>query len=112
MQEGQSQAPLRRVRNLERGGLRAKPRYVDFESPSLQRTLARFLAPVRERAPSAAVTFTEMLPGPGDCWLQGDTGRHTSELRIVAVDRCQAAAAAASPELSGLASDTVAAAAS
>jgi hypothetical protein len=30
--------------------------------------------------------LTEMLPGPRDCWLQDDTGRHTSELRLVAVD--------------------------
>jgi hypothetical protein len=27
-----------------------------------------------------------MLPGPRDCWLQDDTGRHACELRLVAVD--------------------------
>jgi hypothetical protein len=24
---------------------------------------------------------------PGDCWLQSDAGHHTSELRLVALDR-------------------------
>ena len=65
----------------------ASRRYVDFESPSLLRALARFLAPARERAPGAPVEFTEMLPGPEDCWLESDAGRHTSELRVVALDR-------------------------
>jgi hypothetical protein len=32
------------------------------------------------------MTLTEMLPGPRDCWLQDDIGRHASELRLVAVD--------------------------
>jgi hypothetical protein len=70
-----------------RSPLERKPRYVDFESQSLQRSLARFLAPAREQAPGAAVAFTEMLPGPGECWLQSSAGHHTSELRVVAVDR-------------------------
>jgi hypothetical protein len=26
-----------------------------------------------------------MLPGPDECWLESDAGRHTSELRIVAL---------------------------
>jgi hypothetical protein len=60
--------------------------YVDFESPSLRRTPARFLAPARERAPGAPVEFTEMLPAPEDCWLRDERGRYTSELRVVAVD--------------------------
>ena len=64
-----------------------KPRYVDFESPSLCRALARFVAPARERAPDAGVEFTEMLPAPEECWLESDAGHHTSEMRIVAVDR-------------------------
>ena len=70
-----------------RSPLERKPRYVDFDSPSLCRTLIRFVAPAREQAPNAPVTFTEMLPGPQDCWLESDAGHHTSELRVVAVDR-------------------------
>ena len=74
-------------RVFARSPLERKPRYVDFESPSLRRTLVRFVAPAREQAPGAPVEFTEMLPGPEDCWLQTDAGRHTSELRVVALDR-------------------------
>ena len=70
-----------------RSPLERKPRYVDFESPALRRILARFLAPAREQAPGAPVEFTEMLPGPEDCWLASDAGHHTSELRVVALDR-------------------------
>jgi hypothetical protein len=47
--------------------------------------LSRFIAPAREHAPTAPVEFTEMLPGPEDCWLESDAGHHTSELRVVAV---------------------------
>ena len=74
-------------RVFARSPLERKPKYIDFESPSLRRTLVRFAAPARERAPSAPVEFTEMLPGPEDCWLQSDAGHHTSELRLVALDR-------------------------
>jgi hypothetical protein len=74
-------------RVFARSPLERKPRYVDFESPSLLRTLSRFLAPAREQAPGATVEFTEMLPGPGECWLESGAGHHTSELRVVAVDR-------------------------
>jgi hypothetical protein len=74
-------------RVFARSPLERKPRYVDFDSPSLRRTLTRFLAPAREHAPGAPVEFTELLPGPGECWLQSSAGRHTSELRVVAVDR-------------------------
>ena len=73
-------------RVFARSPLERKPRYVDFESPSLCRTLARFLAPAREQAPGAPVEFTEMLPGPDECWLESDAGHHTSELRVVALD--------------------------
>ena len=72
-------------RVFARSPLERKPRYVDFASPSLCRTLGRFVAPAREHAPRAPVAFTEMLPDPDDCWLQSDAGRHTSELRIVAM---------------------------
>jgi len=74
-------------RVFARSPLERKPKYIDFDSPSLRRTLVRFVATARERAPSAAVEFTEMLPGPEDCWLQSDAGHHTSELRLVALDR-------------------------
>jgi lantibiotic biosynthesis dehydratase-like protein len=74
-------------RVFARSPLERKPKYVDFDSPSLRRTLVRFVAPAREPAPSALVEFTEMLPGPEDCWLQSDAGHHTSELRLVALDR-------------------------
>jgi hypothetical protein len=71
-------------RVFARSPLERKPRYVDFESASLTRTLTRFVAAAREQAPTASVEFTEMLPGPDECWLEGDSGRHTSELRVVA----------------------------
>ena len=58
--------------------------YIDFESPALRRVLARFVAPAREHP--APFTFDEMLPGAEECWLEGEAGRHTSELRLVAVD--------------------------
>jgi hypothetical protein len=73
-------------RVFARSPLERKPRYVDFESPSLLRTLARFVAPARERAPGAPVRFEEMLPGPDECWLESTAGHHTSELRVVALD--------------------------
>jgi hypothetical protein len=74
-------------RVFARSPLERKPKYVDFDSPSLRRTLVRFVAPARESAPGAPVEFTEMLPGPEDCWLQSDAGHHTSELRLVALAR-------------------------
>ncbi len=72
-------------RVFARSPLERKPRYVDFVSPVLRRSLTRFIAPAREQAPGAPVEFTEMLPGPEDCWLADDRGRYTSELRVVAV---------------------------
>jgi hypothetical protein len=60
---------------------------VDLESPALRRVLRRWSASTAKRAPGARMELTEMLPGPHDCWLQDDTGRHTSELRLVGVDR-------------------------
>jgi hypothetical protein len=79
-------------RVFARSPLERKPRYVDFESPSLLRSLNRFLAPARERAPAAPVEFTEMLPGPEECWLESETGHHTAELRIVALDEAMCSA--------------------
>ncbi len=70
-----------------RSPVERKPRYVDFDSPALVRTLNRFLARAREQAPGAPVEFVEMLPGPDECWLESDAGHHTCELRVVAVDQ-------------------------
>jgi hypothetical protein len=69
-----------------RSPLQRKPIYVDLESSTLLRVLARFLAPAAEHAPTAPILFTEMLPDPEDCWLEDSNGRYTSEPRIVAVD--------------------------
>jgi len=69
-----------------RSPLQRKPIYADLESSTLLRVLARFLAPVAEHALTAPILFTEMLPGPDDCWLEDSNGHYTSEFRIVAVD--------------------------
>ncbi len=34
--------------------------------------------------------YYEMLPGPDECWLESAAGHHTSELRVVALDRAAA----------------------
>jgi hypothetical protein len=64
----------------------AKPVYVDLESNLLTNSLHRMLRRVADRDPAASVRFTEMLPGPDECWLEHDGARYTSELRLVAVD--------------------------
>jgi hypothetical protein len=76
-----------------RSPLERKPMYIDFESPALRRVLARFASNARERAPQAPFSFEEMLPSPEQCWLETKAGHHTSELRLVAVDRRRAAVA-------------------
>jgi len=73
-------------RVFARSPLERKPMLVDFASPALRRVLRRWSAATAERAPGARMELTEMLPGPRDCWLEDETGRHTSELRVVAVD--------------------------
>jgi hypothetical protein len=73
-------------RVFARSPLERKPMLVDFASPVLCRILRRWSATTAGRAPDARMELTEMLPRPRDCWLQDDTGRHTSELRLVAVD--------------------------
>ena len=70
-------------RVFARSPLERKPRYVDFESPSLCRALKRF-------AREGAIEFEEMLPGPDECWLESDAGHHTSELRVIAVATARA----------------------
>lgn len=64
----------------------AKPVYVDFQSPALTRNLHRMLARAALADPDATVRFSEMLPGPDQCWLEHQGARYTSELRLVAVD--------------------------
>jgi hypothetical protein len=64
-----------------------KPIYIDFASPVLTRILCRQLRRAAADFPGRPVRFTEMLPGPDDCWLADQDGRrYTSELRLVAVD--------------------------
>ena len=71
-------------RVFARSPLERKPRYVDFESPSL----CRGAEAVRARGRRSS--STEMLPGPDECWLESDAGHHTSELRVVALGRSHA----------------------
>jgi Lantibiotic dehydratase, N terminus len=64
----------------------AKPVYVDLESRLLTNSLHRMLRRAAGRDREASVRFTEMLPGPDECWLEHEGARYTSELRLVAVD--------------------------
>lgn len=64
-----------------------KPTYVDFQSPALTRVLRRALARAIEQDPKAEAGFSEMLPGPDQCWLEQAGQRYTCELRLVFVDR-------------------------
>ncbi len=54
-----------------------KPIYVDFDAPILVRQLWRLL-----RGRSGTVKISEMLPGPDELWLDADTRRRCSELRM------------------------------
>lgn len=76
----------------------AKPVYVDFESPALTRNLRRMLAQAAKADEHATARFTEMLPGPDECWLELEGNRYTCELRIVAVDRTRRGAGALAVE--------------
>jgi Lantibiotic dehydratase, N terminus len=70
--------------------LERKPMYLDVESPTLSRILCRQARHARE-TPGTRMEFTEMLPGPDECWLADADGNHyVSELRMVAVDRASA----------------------
>jgi hypothetical protein len=64
-----------------------KPTYIDFQSPALMRILRRTLARALELDPRSLASFSEMLPGPDQCWLEQGGHRYTSELRLVFVDR-------------------------
>jgi Lantibiotic dehydratase, N terminus len=58
-----------------------KPIYVDLEAPLLVRQLLRL------SRGAETVELTEMLPRPGQLWLEGPDGHHTSELRFAVFDR-------------------------
>lgn len=79
----------------------AKPVYVDFESPALMRNLGRMLAQAAEADPQGTARFTEMLPGPDQCWLEQDSKRYTCELRLVAVDGTRRGAGTVSVQPTG-----------
>jgi hypothetical protein len=66
-----------------------KPCYVDFDSPIYVDMFARAIRRTAEKgAPSATITASEMLPGPGQHWLRDAEGNaYTSEFRIIAVDQ-------------------------
>jgi hypothetical protein len=67
-----------------------KPFYVDLKSDLLTGILVRH---VREaaREEGARIRFTEMLPGPDECWVTDRDGRsYACELRFVAVDSATA----------------------
>jgi len=66
-----------------------KPLYLDAHSAVLVDVAARAIRTSASSAQSrdAIVRFSEMLPGPEQCWLtDADGGRYTSELRMIAVD--------------------------
>jgi hypothetical protein len=72
--------------------LEDKPMFVDFESPTLVRIMARLLRRAAAGRPGETMAISEMLPGPDQCWLEDTDGnRYTSELRLVAVDLTKAA---------------------
>jgi hypothetical protein len=63
-----------------------KPIFVDFRSITLVNMLAKVVRTAAAE-PGAAVTLTEMMPGPQETWFRDDSGAgYTAELRIVAVD--------------------------
>jgi hypothetical protein len=65
-----------------------KPMYVDFDSPTFVRLLAKTIRhQAQEGSEGATIAFSEMLPAFEQLWLPDAEGnRYTSELRIVALD--------------------------
>jgi hypothetical protein len=55
-----------------------KPVYVDFANPIAVELLAQLAGQV-----DGDLAVSEMLPGPGDLWLQGEEGAYCCELRTV-----------------------------
>ena len=65
-----------------------KPMYLDVESPVLCRILCRHARQAAAAEAGHRMDFTEMLPGPDECWLADPDGsRYVAELRLVAVER-------------------------
>jgi hypothetical protein len=64
-----------------RAAAERKPVYIDFASPLLVDVL------VRMGAGGTALQLSELLPGRDELWLTGPGGRHTAELRMLAVRR-------------------------
>jgi len=94
-ERGEDVAAFARARGMPRrvfmkSPLERKPMYLDTESAVLSRILCRQARHARE-TPGTRMEFTEMLPGPDECWLSDEDGdRYVSELRMVAVDRAVA----------------------
>lgn len=71
-----------------------KPFLLDLDSAVLGRIAARHIRHAAGEDGDRNVRFTEMLPGPGECWLTGpEGGSYAAELRLVAVDRSAVATA-------------------
>ncbi|MBZ5637279.1 MAG: lantibiotic dehydratase family protein [Acidobacteriia bacterium] len=58
-----------------------KPYYVDLESPLLTDLLRRTVAGLLGQE-DAVLFATEMLPAPDEMWLEGEGGRHASEILV------------------------------
>jgi len=68
-------------RVFARSAAEPKPVYIDFASPPLVDVLARM------GSGGATLQLSELLPGTDELWLAGPDGRHTAELRMLAVCR-------------------------
>ncbi|MFC5185562.1 lantibiotic dehydratase [Actinomadura harenae] len=69
-------------------GTEIKPTYVDFTGPRYVSAFASIIRSARDSfGDDVPVTFTELLPGPEEAWLEDAEGRrYSSELRIQMVD--------------------------
>ncbi len=64
-----------------------KPVYVDFDSPVYVNLLSKLIRRSAEGGEDVRVSFSEMLPGMKELWLEdGEGNRYVSEFRIVALD--------------------------
>ena len=74
--------------------LERKPMYLDTQSPVLGRILCRQARQAASSDQPGRIRFSEMLPGPEQCWLHDPDGNsYVAELRLVAVDRNHRASA-------------------
>jgi hypothetical protein len=68
-----------------------KPVFVDFDSPAFVNLLIKLVRRLQARATPGhepSIALSEMLPDSDDLWLTDQAGRrHTSEIRLVAVDQ-------------------------